>query len=199
MRDVTREVLARAEFQPSQPTFLDRVLDAFSDLLGRVFEALAGGGQGSIVGTVIVVIVVGLLAVATAWFLRNVRRDPAQRIAVDAAIGRTPADWLGDAEIAERAGAWREALRCRYRALLAELAAEGLVEEVAGRTTGEYLAAVRQDVPDAAGPFAQATRAFEVAWYGAGSTTRDDVEEFATHARSTMLTATGKRAPARVA
>ena len=196
MREVTREVLARAEFQPSQPTFLDRILDGISDLLGRVFEALAGGGQGSLVGTVVVVIVVGLLALATAWFLRNVRRDPAVRVATDEAIGRSPADWLRDAEAAERAGQWRDALRCRYRALLAELAAHGLVEEVAGRTTGEYLSAVRSEVPDATVPFTNATRAFEMAWYGAGSTTSADVEDFSGHARSTVAAATGRRIPA---
>ena len=195
VREVTREILARPEFQPAQPTIVDRVLQAISDLIGRVFEALAGSGQGSIVGTIVVLVFVAGLALLVVWFARRVRPEPTRNIAVDAAIGRTARDWLRDAETAEAAGRWREALRCRYRALLAELTGAGILEEVAGRTTGEYLSVVQRDLPAAAAPFADATRAFEVAWYGAGTTSASDVEGFANHARSVVAAATGRRVP----
>jgi hypothetical protein len=61
-------------------------------------------------------------------------------------------------------------VRCRYRALVAELAARGLVDEVPGRTAGEYRGEVRRNLPDAAGDFAGATELFELAWYGRGDT-----------------------------
>jgi hypothetical protein len=61
-------------------------------------------------------------------------------------------------------------VRCRYRALVAELAARGLVDEVPGRTAGEYRGEVRRNLPDAAADFAGATELFELAWYGRGET-----------------------------
>lgn len=174
------------------------MLQAIADLIGRVFEALSGSGQGSIVGTIIVMVVVAAIAVLVVWFARRVRVDPTRTVAVDSVIGRNARDWLRDADRAEAAGQWREALRCRYRALLAELAGAGLIEEVAGRTTGEYLGAVARDLPDAAEGFGAATRAFELAWYGAGTTTPGDVEAFAGHARAAAAAATGRRATAGV-
>ena len=51
---------------------------------------------------------------------------------------RTAAQWRAEAAAHDAAGRWREALRCRYRALVAELAGRGLVEEIPGRTSGEY-------------------------------------------------------------
>jgi hypothetical protein len=50
------------------------------------------------------------------------------------------------------------------------LAARGLVEEVPGRTAGEYRREVGRAVPAAAADFAGATELFEVAWYGRSDT-----------------------------
>src|SRR4029450_4451834 len=60
----------------------------------------------------------------------------------------------------------RAALRSRYRALAPDLASRGLVEEVPGRTAGEYRRQVGRALPEAATDFAGATELFEVAWYG---------------------------------
>jgi hypothetical protein len=49
---------------------------------------------------------------------------------------------------------------------VADLASRGLVEEVPGRTAGEYRNEVWRNLPDAAAEFAGATELFEVAWYG---------------------------------
>jgi hypothetical protein len=80
---------------------------------------------------------------------------------------RPPADWRAEAAGHEAAGRWRDALRCHWRATVAELAARGLVEEVPGRTTGEYRAGVARAVPAVAEPFSRSTRLFEDAWYAA--------------------------------
>jgi hypothetical protein len=92
--------------------------------------------------------------------------SPEVRAAVPGTPRRPAADWRAEAEAHERAGAWRPAVRCRYRALVAELAARGLVDEVPGRTAGEYRHQVRRNLPDAAADFAGATELFELAWYG---------------------------------
>jgi hypothetical protein len=193
VRAVTGEVLSRAEYLPAEPTLLDRFWGAISDVLGRVFETLAGSGAGSVVGTVAVLAIIVALAAVVIWLARGVRRDPTAAAGLDDGLGRGASEWLRDAEEAERAGRWRDGLRCRYRAVLAELAADGVVEAVPGGTAGEYLTEVVRNAPDSAAEFEIVTRAFELAWYGAGDTTRDDVEAFTVHARSAVDAALGRR------
>jgi hypothetical protein len=59
---------------------------------------------------------------------------------------------------------------------VADLAGRGLVEEVPGRTTGEYRAQVTRSVPAAAPDFSTASDLFERAWYGAADTGPEDAE-----------------------
>jgi len=91
---------------------------------------------------------------------------------------RPAVDWRADAAANEAAGHWRAALRCRYRALVADLAARGLVEEVPGRTAGEYRREVGVNAPAAAGDFDGATALFEAAWYGNRPTGPDEAQRF---------------------
>jgi hypothetical protein len=68
-------------------------------------------------------------------------------------------------------------LRARYRALVAELAARGVVDEVPGRTTGEYRAEVIANLPGAAPEFGGATELFEATVYGDRSAGPSDTAE----------------------
>jgi hypothetical protein len=102
------------------------------------------------------------------------RARPAER--PDATL--TAPQWLDAAERAEAAGDWREGLRCRHRALVARLVEEGVVDDVAGRTTGEYRREVGRALPGAAGEFAGATELFERAWYGAAATGPEERARF---------------------
>jgi hypothetical protein len=54
----------------------------------------------------------------------------------------------------------------RYRALVAELADRRLIDQVPGRTSGDYDRAVRSLVPEVAEQFSSVTRLFEQCWYG---------------------------------
>jgi Domain of unknown function (DUF4129) len=115
----------------------------------------------------LVLVGVGVLA---ARFSRGLTPSPEVAAAVPGGRRRSAAEWRAEAEAQERAGAWREAVRSRYRALVADLAARGLVEEVPGRTAGEYRREVGEALPAAATDFAGATELFEVAWYGRSDT-----------------------------
>jgi len=79
---------------------------------------------------------------------------------------REPTDWRSEAETHRRAGRFREALRCRYRALVGDLARRGLIDEIPGRTTGEERAQLRDVRPAAGAPFDAAADLFDDAWYG---------------------------------
>ena len=179
VRRITESVLARPEFLEARPSWWRQVLRYITDWIARLLEALGGGDRGSVIGTVVLVVLALVTAIVIWRFTATVRRDPGQDLAVEGGYGRSAADWLADAQQLEAAAQWRDALRCRYRALLAALAAEGLLEEVPGRTTGEYLAVVVEDLPTAQEPFRIVTRAFEAAWYGHMPVDGREVRQFA--------------------
>jgi Domain of unknown function (DUF4129) len=166
VREAVREVLSRPEFRPPDRPLAQRVFDWVLEMIGRLLAALGGSGAGGIVGLVLLALVVLGVGVLAARFSRGLTPSPEVAAAVPGAARRSAAEWRAEAETQERAGAWREAVRSRYRALVADLAARGLVEEVPGRTAGEYRREVGRSLPEAAPDFAGATELFEVAWYG---------------------------------
>ena len=173
VREVVREVLSRPEFRPPQRSLTERLFDWVLELIGRLLAALGGSGAGGIVGLILLALVLVGVGVLAARFSRGLTPSP-EVAAVPGGRWRPAAEWRAEAEAHERAGAWREAVRSRYRALVADLAARGLVEEVPGRTAGEYRRQVGRALPEAATDFAGATELFEVAWYGRSSTGAGD-------------------------
>jgi hypothetical protein len=166
VREAVRDVLSRPEFRPPDRPLLSRLIDWLLDLVGRLLAALGGSGAGGIIGLVLLALVLVGVGVLVARFSRGLTPSPELAAAVPGGTRRSAADWRAEAEAHERAGAWRQAVRSRYRALVADLASRGLVEEVPGRTAGEYRKEVGRNLPDAAAEFAGATELFEVAWYG---------------------------------
>lgn len=160
------EILARPEFRPEPRSLVERLLDEIGALLDKILGGVGGGNQ--ILAWSAVAVVAALLGFVLWKAVRSLQTDPGVKAGVAMDGRRRPAaDWRADAAAHEAAGRWRDALRCTWRATVAELAARGLVEEVPGRTTGEYRAAVARSLPAVADPFSQATRLFEDAWYAA--------------------------------
>lgn len=180
-RRAMRSVLSRAEFEEPPVPLLERLRDALFDFLGRLLARLLEGATGSPVGWLVVALVVAAVVVLVVRFGRGMTRDP-EREAVGAGAGagrrRSAADWRADAERLERAGAWRSAMRCRYRALVADLATRGLLDEIPGRTAGEYRTELATNAPLVAGDFSDVTALFEAAWYGGLPAGADDADRF---------------------
>ena len=163
-------ILARAEFRPARPNPLRRVLDPVGRFLARFLSSLGGGsGAGSVVGWVLVV---GVAAGLVVLVVRALRRRPA---AAGAAAGDAPPtvvvrraadEWRAEAAAHAAAGRWREALRCRYRAVVAELADRGVVDDGPATTTGRSRAQVAAGRPELGPAFAEATEAFDRVVYG---------------------------------
>jgi len=116
------------------------------------------------------------------------RRDPVV-VLREHGPTRSAAEWRAEAAAHEAAGRWRDALRCRYRALVAELAGRGLVEEIPGHTSGEYRQDVKVVFPAASVAFDGATDLFEQAWYGDRPTGRDEQAAFDDLARRVLIPA----------
>lgn len=182
IRQATDRVLAGPDFAGAQPGLVTRASRWLLDRLAELLTAIVSGG-GGLLGLTLLAAAVVVLGLVTWQLVRRVRRDRGTRVPRPGATGgRTAAEWTVDAERAEAAGAWPDALRCHYRALLADLVDAGMLDEVPGRTARGYLRDVGAAAPDAAGPMRQVTRAFEAAWYDRRSVTASDVDALRTKA-----------------
>ena len=161
-------------------------------------------------GNLIVIVLVALIVLAIAWIIwywfagstRNAQESSEPDVDLDEAIdgvlaGRVvdddspPARWRRRAEEHAAAGEFRDAVRCRYRALVGDLARAGYVDEIPGRTSGEERGQVRDTVgalgslgaPEASAvtdSFDVAADAFDSAWFDTGAVTADDLTRFTT-------------------
>ena len=165
IRRAAHDILAQPQFRTAAQNPLQRAYHWLGQQLDHALNAVLGGGLTLVGGIVLALIVAGLIALIV-WALRNRGIGVLPSGPAVSEVRRPPAEWLAEAVACERRGDWRASLRARYRALVAELARRGLVEEIPGRTTGEYRAELRASLPVAASPFAGATDLFEVAVYG---------------------------------
>jgi hypothetical protein len=175
VRRAAAEVLAREQYAELRPTVIDRFWSAVMDVFGRLIDLVGRTGQGGLIGTVLLLGVLALLIFLAVRLLRRVRGGGGLVEAPVGLAGRSAGDWAEEARRHESAGRWREAVRCHHRALVAQLAAEGLVEEMPGRTAAEYEAEAVVSVPGAADAMRSATRRFEHAWYANDPVGADDV------------------------
>lgn len=195
-REAADEILSQDRYQWSDDrSVLERVGDWLSDQFGDFGSPFSLGGFPLWLGW----LVLGLLAGAVVFMLfrsrSGWRRDRVSDLTsggrVVVAHGEEAIDWEAEVARCEAEGRWREALRARYRVLVATLARRGVIGDLVGRTAGELLADVRRGAPAAAPAFAAATNMFEAAWYGGvrvGPTDRDD---FAAKADEALALAAG--------
>jgi len=165
IRRVAHDILSRPEFQPPPQSLLDRLRHWVGHQISRAIDAALSGNL-TVIGSVLLIAIAVLVVYLVVRATRGVHRDPTLRGVVVGGRSRPPADWLAEAADCERRGDWRGALRARYRATVAELARRGLLDEVPGRTTGEYREEVAGSLPGSSGDFTGATDLFERAVYG---------------------------------
>lgn len=180
IRRAADEIVSRPEFLPEPQTIWERIVGWFQDRLADVLSALFSGGRTGLVAWIALVVVLAVVAFLVFKIVTTMRANPTAGPTFDVATERRrPAvDWEREAQAHAAAGRWRDALRCRYRALVARLAVVGAVDEVPGRTAGEYRLEVRRTRPDAAPSFTEATDIFERAWYGHADVDTSDDERF---------------------
>lgn len=193
VRRIADEVLADPAFDRPGPGLLVRARDWLfeqaADAIDRLFAAAGDGPMGWVIVAVLAVAAIVLVVRVT----RGVQREPGVVAGATAGPRRPATDWLADADRFEAAGEWRSGLRCRYRALVASLAASGFVNEVPGRTAGEYRLAVSRAVPDVGPAFDGATSLFEVAWYGQRDVGPDEARRFEDLSAKVLAGAGGHR------
>lgn len=178
VRDTADGVLARPEFQRPEPNIVERAQAWIEERVGRVLQTLVTGDGASVIGWGVLLAALAVIIYLLSRFSRTVQLDPRRSTEISVERSRSADDWDDEAERHERDEQWKLALRCRFRALIAALVANGHVDDIPGRTAGEYRSEVEVSVPESAGQFATATTIFEDAWYGNRPTGPDENRRF---------------------
>ncbi|MDQ1402448.1 MAG: hypothetical protein QOG03_764 [Actinomycetota bacterium] len=177
-----RQILARPEFQKPPRSIFDIAYDFIGRQLSRLLRTFFGSGAPSLIAWGILIVAAGVVVAVILRARASLRAEPRVRVGDADERVRPAREWRAEAEVHEAKGEWKQALRCRYRALVADLASRGLVDEIPGRTTGEYRREVTVALPLAADDFSGATELFELAWYGEADTGQDEHSRFRGHA-----------------
>lgn len=172
IRAAAEEILARPEFTQEESLY-DRILGWIGDRLNDVLGALAGGGRGAFIAWALLIVAVAALGYLVWHIIRSGAVPGTGRARAEAQVTvdeqrRSSSHWRSEADAHAAAGRWRDALRCRWRALVAELSERGRLQDVPGLTAGEYRHLVATSAPPVSGAFGDATDLFERAWYGGG-------------------------------
>ena len=182
IRDLADQVLTQARYDEPAKSIPERIMDWLGEQLGRLIDALAGGG-GRFAALIAWTILLGAIG-AVVYLLARYGRvtlpaapaDPEPEVMVE--LTRTAREWRAEADALEAQGRWAEGLRCRHRALVADLVRRGVIADQAGRTAGEYARDVAARQPDVAASFAAATELFEAVWYGGADTGAAEAQRF---------------------
>lgn len=192
VRDAAERILSGEEFQDNRSP-IERFAEWLSDQLGDLFDGLGGSGAGlGAFGTIVQLLVLGLAVVVLAFAARALLRAHRGRVGIEdeeltvvLGVPGDPGALGAEVAAAEAAGEWKAALLARFRLIVATLVAEGVLANVAGRTTGEYRREFADVRPEQSSTFGAATRAFEAAYYGDVEVGSGDVDDM--RVRSTTL------------
>lgn len=202
VRDVAEEVFRRAEFQ-RRKSLLERVIDWIARLFrGREVDMpqVQPRSGSSALGHLLLYLLLAAAVVVVVWLVIRVLRtgrltrsrgddaDEAPRVEEE----RPASEWRSDAARAEAEGRWKDAMRDRYRELVAELVERRVLPDVAGRTTGELRVDMVDHAPGAADAFSEACLLFELPWY-ADVTTGPDENARMRALTTEILTVTSRR------
>jgi hypothetical protein len=182
IRQRAHDVLSRAEFERHE-SVVQRILGWIGDQLNKISFG-AGGGPGFL-GNLISLLVLAGIVVVIVLLVRSMlgrtrmpKPDQTDELTIELEDGRAATDWRTDAERLEAAGQWREAMRARYRELVRALIEDDMLDDLPGRTTGEYRAAFVRARPERADSFVELTDLFEAVWYGGVETDESDNSRF---------------------
>lgn len=162
----------------TQPGFLGRLRHDAWVIILSIWQRLSRAARRLPIPTwlveVLAVVTLAAVVVGIVHRMRYVVPERGKRAWSTTRVRAT--DWHRLAEEALARGDYRAALRARYGALLAALAARGVIPEVPSLTAGECRQAVARRLPDAYPVVERATQAFEASFFGRAPVHREDVD-----------------------
>lgn len=178
VRELARSIVAEPPFRDAAAgplrRALQRILDVVGDLLGNALGTVA-----TVPGVAWAIAVVGLLALGlVVWrATRGAALGRGQDVVVPPSAARRPAsEWAADADRLAAAGQLEAALRARYIAAVVTLIAQGVVDDVPGRTIRELDAELATRAPSIAPEMARAGSRVEAVVFGDQATSTADLE-----------------------
>ena len=166
-------ILSQRQFNP-RPSLFQRVGHVLNQWLAWLLDRLDLGSYSNswVSDAIVVALAVGVVVAVAVAARRGVFRrlsSPGASpgvLVTDGGVVLTPEAWRREAGRLAAEGRYREALRCRYRAVVGELAQRGVIDEVPGRTSGDYERLVNRLLPGVSARFSALTASFERCWYG---------------------------------
>lgn len=175
VRRAVDEVLSRRAYADQEPSWWSDLLEQARRWFAERLLDLLAAASGATIGWSILAVAV-TVALIVAWRLtRGTRWD---RVTDDAVVDlerRSAEDWSARSREAEGRGDLREAVRTAYRAVLAAYVEAGAIDEVPGRTVGEYRREVGAADPLRRADFDRASDTVEAVLYADRPATPDDL------------------------
>ncbi len=188
--DPLKEILSRPEFQwerPAQvvetPEWLQKILDAFADFMGRIAYGLQRGAYYGRIPLVVAAVIVFLFSLF--FIARNLSRNLVREAELAAANGDddallTSTGAMQKAQTLSSQGDYRNAVRYLYLSSLLILDEHGVLRYDRSRTNREYLRSVSTE-PGLAKPLSDVIDVFDRVWYGFDSVDDETYKSYVKH------------------
>jgi hypothetical protein len=163
-RDAAVRELSDPAYQVGQPSWFDRAMRWILDRLGEL--TTPSFGPGGLFGLLVIVLLIVAIVVVIRLRSGKIARTRRHGAQVFGAGVRTADDHRRAAEQAAAAGAFGDAIRERFRAIVRELEQRGVLDVVDGRTVDEIATQAGRVLPEVAPELRAVARIFDDVVYG---------------------------------
>lgn len=175
-REAARRELSKPPYHRDDPSLVEEAFRALGRWVTELFDRAAAAGPGSRLGTLLLLVLLGVVLVAIRLRVGPLARRGAAPSPLLDVRPRTASEYRRAATAAAAAGDYAAALRDRLRALAAEVEARGIVEPRAGRTADELVRELTRALITVDGRLPATVVAFDQVWYGGRPAVPGDYE-----------------------
>ncbi|MFG2637210.1 DUF4129 domain-containing protein [Streptomyces sp. NPDC048362] len=172
-REAARRELSKRMYHENDPGLIQRALNAFWDLLDKLFGTAAAASPGGAVGLLAVILFAIVVLTALWWRLGTPRRQAASAAALFDDRPRSAAEHRATAEAHAAQGHWNQAVQERMRAVVRSLEERTLLDARPGRTADEAAAEAGRALPAHTDRLRASAREFDDVTYGGRTATRE--------------------------
>lgn len=160
------EELAKAPYRAAEPSWFDRLSQAFFDWIGSLFSGAGGVGSGWLPLVATILVAAAIIIALLVWGVPRLnRRQRTTAMLFGEHENRSAEQMREAARNAAAASNWPLAIAEQFRALAAGLAERTVVDVSPGTTATDFARAAARALPAEAAAFAAAARAFDEVRY----------------------------------
>lgn len=178
-REAARRELSKHMYHENEPSWFQRVLDAFWNWVEDLFDSASTVTPGGPLGLVVVILVALAALGALWWRLGTPRRRPTSSATLFDDRPRSAAEHRAAAEAHAAQGHWNQAVQERMRAIVRSLEERALLDVRPGRTADEAAAEAGRSLPSHTDRLRAAARDFDDVTYGGRTATQQAYQRIA--------------------